>query len=145
MIFSLIIYLTNVFVKILYPLHYGVMAVKDEKEEKLVALLKYFFLFPFVYFFEFLLSKISSADFITWFTTAIYSFLIHSDFDYSILLFNLIFLKQKEGYEKFGSRVEALQNRINNLLSSNIGEYLNKIIEFARKNAGGLLNLVISA
>lgn len=117
MILGILLNLATWTIKFFYPLHFSIIAIKEEKDDKLMAVLKYFFLMTFVMVFEYIFFKITSSDLISLLFLGIYFGLVKSNFDYSVLLFNIIFLNSKSNYEKIGSVLKDGQNKLNNSFS----------------------------
>lgn len=117
MLFGFLLTLGIWVLKFLYPVHFSIMMIKEEKEEKLFAVLKYYFLMAIVLLLEILVYKVTSSDFIKLLFLFTYFLLIKSDFDFSVLIFNILFLNKKDDVLKIGSFLKDSQNKLNSLLT----------------------------
>lgn len=127
MLLGLLLTLANHLTKFYYPTHCAIMAIKHQKKEAVVAILKYFILLFVMMCFEYLISLITSSEVVSFMTLGIYYLLVKSDFDYSVLVFNLLCPREQPKVEKFGKVMQKYQNLLNDFLNNNVGEKLQSL------------------
>lgn len=76
------------------------MAIKLDKKEKIMAILKYYIILFVLIGFEYLIAFITSSELVSILMIGIYFMLVRSDFDYSVLIFNLFYPSDTGKFEK---------------------------------------------